>query len=224
MNRAQALAIARAFLPTHPLGSRYHYYYIRSKLCTDPLYPGVLAALRGTHAPLLDLGCGLGLLAHALRADGQDLDYFGVDIDTAKVQLARAIAERSGLRGVRFEVADLSVAWPQHAGSVAILDVLQYLPDTQTQGALIAHAADMLTPGAKLVIRSGLADTSGRSLVSRVTYRLAYLAGWMQTKPRCHPTRDSLQTQLDAAGLKASFAPLSGRMPLNNWLIVAERG
>src|SRR5690606_39767259 len=45
------------------------------KLSTDPLYPGVLRALRGSHAPVLDLGCGLGLLAHALRQDGQEMPY-----------------------------------------------------------------------------------------------------------------------------------------------------
>ncbi|HBK47306.1 MAG TPA: SAM-dependent methyltransferase, partial [Xanthomonadaceae bacterium] len=62
MNAAQARAIARAFLPERRLGNRYDYYYARSKLRTDPLYPGALAALRGTGAPVLDLGCGLGLL------------------------------------------------------------------------------------------------------------------------------------------------------------------
>ncbi|NEL80947.1 MAG: SAM-dependent methyltransferase, partial [Xanthomonas perforans] len=83
MSRAQALAIARAFLPPHPLGNRYDYYYTQAKLRTDPLYPGVLAELRSTTAPVLDLGCGLGLLAHALRADGQALAYHGVDVDAS---------------------------------------------------------------------------------------------------------------------------------------------
>lgn len=84
MSRPQALAIARAFLPPHPLGNRYDYYYTQAKLRTDPLYPGVLAELRSTTAPVLDLGCGLGLLAHALRADGQTLGYHGVDVDASR--------------------------------------------------------------------------------------------------------------------------------------------
>jgi alpha-methylacyl-CoA racemase len=66
----EARAIARAFLPTHLLGNRYDYFYTLSKLRSDPLYPGVLDALRGTTAPVLDLGCGLGLLLHALRLGG----------------------------------------------------------------------------------------------------------------------------------------------------------
>ena len=66
----EARTIARAFLPPRFFGNRYDYFYTLSKLRTDPLYPGVLDALRGSTAPVLDLGCGLGLLAtrgHALR-------------------------------------------------------------------------------------------------------------------------------------------------------------
>lgn len=221
MTRPQALAIARAFLPTHPLGNRYDYYYTRTKLRTDPLYPGVLAALRGTDAPILDLGCGLGLLAHALRADGQRQRYHGVDIDAAKIRRAINIAARSALHGARFDVVDLGQAWPDHSGSVAILDVLQYL-DAAMQANLIRSVAKMLTPGAKLVIRSGLGDASGRGRTSRVTDVLAHLAGWMQEVPKCYPTRDSLERQLGDAGLRATFAPLYGNTPFNNWLIVAE--
>jgi SAM-dependent methyltransferase len=221
MTRPQAQAIARAFLPTHPLGNRYDYYYTRTKLRTDPLYPGVLAALRGTDAPVLDLGCGLGLLAHALRADDQRQRYHGVDIDAAKIRRAGAIAARNGLQDTRFQVVDLGQSWPEHHGSVAILDVLQYL-DQAMQANLIRSVARMLTPGARLVIRSGLGDSSGRGRTSRITDVLAHLAGWMQEVPKCYPTRESLQTQLDAAGLQATFAPLYGNTPFNNWLIVAE--
>ncbi|GHH55165.1 methyltransferase [[Pseudomonas] boreopolis] len=217
----QAQAIARAFLPAHPLGNRYDYYYTRIKLRTDPLYPGVLEALRGTRAPLLDLGCGLGLLAHALRADGQALDYRGVDIDAAKIRRARRIAERSGLPRARFEVLDLKHGAPGHRGSVALLDVLQYLPEAGQSG-LIADTARMLEPGARLVIRCGLDDGSRRGRTSRIGDVLAHVAGWMQERPRCPPTRARLQAELDAAGLRARFTPLYGNTPFNNWLIVAE--
>ena len=76
-NRDTALHIARAFLPKNPLGNRWDYYYTLAKLRSDPLYPGVLQALRGSDAPLLDLGCGLGLLAHALRLPAHGLSRRG---------------------------------------------------------------------------------------------------------------------------------------------------
>lgn len=220
--REDARSIARAFLPKHVLGNRYDYYYTLTKLRTDPLYPGVLQALRPTTAPVLDLGCGLGLLAHALRADGQALPFYGVDIDAAKIRRGREVAARTGLADVRFDVLDLGAGMPDHRGSVAILDVLQYLtPDRQRE--LLDTVIAMLTPGARLVIRSGLADDSSRSRTTRITDRLANLAGWMQERAKCYPTADGLRTQLEGAGLRTTLRPLYGDTPFNNWLIVGER-
>ncbi|KLI98506.1 methyltransferase [Luteimonas sp. FCS-9] len=214
--------MARAFLPRHPLGNRYDYYYTLTKLRTDPLYPGVLQALRPTAAPVLDLGCGLGLLAHALHADGQALTYAGVDIDAAKIRRGREVAARAGLADVRLDVLDLAAGLPAHRGSVAILDVLQYLTH-ERQRALLDEAIAMLVPGARLVIRSGLADDSTRSRTSRITDRLANLAGWMQERARSYPTADGLRAQLEGAGLQTTLRPLYGDTPFNNWLIVGSR-
>ncbi len=219
---ADARRIAEAFLPRFPLGNRYDYYYVRAKLGTDPLYPGVLAALRGSSEPLLDLGCGLGLLAHALRFDGQTLAYRGVDNDDAKIARAQRVAEKCGFAQTRFEVVDLARTTPDHRGSVAILDVLQYL-DADAQRALLVNAAAMLTPGALLVIRSAINDGTRRARTSRMTDRLANWVGWMQFHPRCWPTLDGLRETLTSAGLQAEFAPLYANTPFNNWLIVARR-
>lgn len=217
-----ARKIARAFLPASPLGNRYHYYYALAKLRSDPLYPGVLAALRDSRAPLLDLGCGLGLLLHALRLDGQTMMYRGVDLDARKIAHAHRIATRAGLRDARFEVADLALAPPAHAGSIAMLDVLQYLP-ADAQPVLLDRAVAMLTPGARLVIRTGLDGHSRRARATRISDRLAHLIGWMRATPKSYPTRDGLQRQLESAGLAAAFTPLYGDTPFNNWLVVATR-
>jgi 2-polyprenyl-3-methyl-5-hydroxy-6-metoxy-1,4-benzoquinol methylase len=221
-DRATATRIASAYLPAHPLGNRWDYYYSRAKLGSDPLYPGVLQALRGSQAPLLDLGCGLGLLAHALRLDGQAMTYRGVDNDAAKIERARKVAGKSGLADTGFEVVDLAKGPPAHQGSVAILDVLQYL-DAAAQRALIEEVIGMLTPGARLVIRTALGDTSRRGQTSRVTDRLANLIGWMQSRPKCYPDVDAMRDQLLDAGLDTEFSPLYGNTPFNNWLIVATK-
>lgn len=222
-DRAAATRIARAFLPHHPLGNRWDYYYTRAKLSSDPLYPGVLQALRGSDAPVLDLGCGLGLLAHALRLDGQTMAYRGVDNDAAKIARAARVAQKNGLHEVAFDVVDLAQGPPAHSGSVAILDVLQYL-SADEQATLIADAIAMLTPGARLVIRTALGDDSHRGRTSRLTDRLANLIGWMQFRPKCYPDADKLRAQMEAAGLQVSLAPLYGNTPFNNWLIVANAG
>ena len=217
-----AARIARAYLPRHPLGNRWDYYYTRAKLGSDPLYPGVLQALRGSDAPVLDLGCGLGLLAHALRQDGQTMEYRGVDNDASKIARAQKVADKNGLADAGFEVVDLARGTPAHQGSVAILDVLQYL-SADDQRRLIANAMDMLVPGGRLVIRTALGDDSHRGRTSRITDRLANLIGWMQFRPKCYPDADALRAQLDATGLQTAFSPLYGNTPFNNWLIVASK-
>lgn len=221
-DRDTCLRIARAFLPVHPLGNRWDYYYTRGKLGSDPLYPGVLEALRGSHAPVLDLGCGLGLLAHALRQDGQAMDYRGVDNDAAKIRRAKLVAARAPLGGVKFDLVDLSEGPPSHHGSVCILDVLQYL-DHEAQRQVVADAIAMLAPGARLVIRTALVDGSHRGTATRITDLLANMIGWMQSRPKCYPDADALRKPLEAAGLVADFAPLYGNTPFNNWLIVATK-
>ena len=53
MDGDAARAIARAFAPQRPWGPRGDYFYSLFKLRSDPLYPGVLEALRGSAQPLL---------------------------------------------------------------------------------------------------------------------------------------------------------------------------
>ena len=220
--RGTARAIADAFLPTRAWGNRYDHYYVRGKLGSDPLFPGALAALRGSDAALLDVGCGLGLLAHALRADGQHIAYRGVDIDTDKIARAARASVRAGLVDATFDAIDLTRGLPPHAGSVAILDVLQYL-DADAQRALLDAAIAMLVPGARLVIRAALDAPGGRGRTTRITDWLGHLSGWMQTVPKHYPAEAALRAMFADAGLRADFRPLYGNTPFNHWLIVAER-
>ncbi|MGH8032858.1 MAG: methyltransferase domain-containing protein [Luteimonas sp.] len=222
MSRQQSADIARAFSPQGSFGNRYDHYYARAKLASDPLFPGALAALRGSQAALLDIGCGLGLLAHALRADGQSIAYHGIDIDAGKIARAERAAAKASLAHARFGAIDLTRGLPMHRGSIAILDVLQYL-DADAQQALLDAAIAMLVPGARLVLRAALADSGRRGRATRITDWLGHLSGWMQTTPKHYPHRDALRAHFAAAGLQAQFAPLHGNTPFNHTLIVVER-
>lgn len=222
MAAEQARAIARAFAPQRPWGHRGDYYYALFKLRSDPLYPGVLDALRGSSAPLLDMGCGLGLLAHALRRDGQLMPYRGVDNDGSKIQRARIAAQRAPLAETRFEHVDLLATVPEHHGNVTLLDVLQYLP-AAVQPVLLQRAAGMLGVHGRLVIRMAEADHSRRGVMSRLTDRAANLIGWMRSRPRDYLDVATVQAQLQQAGLSVSTRPLYGNTPFNNWLLVAQR-
>lgn len=219
LNRDRAHAIAAAFLPPRRFVNRWDYHYTRSKLGSDPLYSGICAALRGTTAPLLDLGCGLGLLAHALRDDGIALPYRGVDNDAGKIARASAAAARRHLGDVEFASVDLARELPTHRGSVAILDVLQFIPP-EAQVRILDAAIAMLTPGARLVIRTGLDERGGRARITRWVDVFSKVLGWMNAGPTRYPNAEALRAKFAAAGLQSEFTPLFGNTPFNNWRVV----
>ncbi|HEY5759115.1 MAG TPA: class I SAM-dependent methyltransferase [Steroidobacter sp.] len=210
-------AIASSFLP-----DQYRYWYSLSKLAMDPLYEAAPGAFEDDDESLLDLGCGIGLLLHCLRASGRKTPYIGVDTDEVKIAAARAAASRRGLAHADFQVCDLSVQFPKHQGSVALLDVLQYLPQ-QAQGALLSQAAQCVSKQGKLVIRTGLADGTWRSAMTRATDRFGHRVGWMKTSFKAQPSAQEMRATLQRHGLQAEFKPLWGRTPFNNWLVIARR-
>ena len=44
--------------------------YVKSKLRRDPIFPAAYELLHGSKGPILDVGCGVGLLAFYLRERG----------------------------------------------------------------------------------------------------------------------------------------------------------
>lgn len=202
---------------------RDHYWYARIKLATDPLYAGVIDALRDSREPLLDLGCGIGLLAHWLRAGGFTADYHGVDNDPAKLQAALESTRNAHLDRVAFTRVDLASGFPAHDGSVALLDVLQFVPPAE-HARLIDAAIDCLTADAVLVIRSGLQTPGWRLRLTRAVDRFSRWWGWMNAGPQRYPDRADLEAAFDARGVEAVFRPLRGRTPFENWLIVVRLG
>lgn len=209
--------IAASYLP-----DRYRYYYSLGKLAMDPLYDSVPGAFADDREPILDLGCGIGLLLHCLRASGNQSSYVGVDADAVKIEAARLASKRGGHSDAAFEVFDLSQRFPNHEGSVALLDVLQYLPP-DAQEPLISQAARCVSRDGRLVIRTGLADGSWRSSMTRATDRFGHWIGWMKTSFKAQPSANDLAAVLRRHGLQADFNPLWGRTPFNNWLVIARR-
>ena len=200
MAREQARTIASAFAPAQRFGNRWDYFYSRSKLGSDPLYPGV---------------------CDALRADGNSLAYRGVDNDAGKIAQARRGGANAGLRDATFDCVDLAQGPPAHRGSVAILDVLQFVPP-ETQDTIIDRVIAMLEPGALMVIRTGLDDGSARARTTRRIDSLSRALGWMNAGPKRYPNADALRARFDAAGLASEFTPLYAGTPFNNWRVVAS--
>jgi 2-polyprenyl-3-methyl-5-hydroxy-6-metoxy-1,4-benzoquinol methylase len=215
MNEAAVRTIAARF------PGRWDRNYVAAKLRTDPLYTALAETLRGPQLPLLDIGCGLGLLAFFLRAEGIEVPILGLDYDSRKIDSARrAIASFDG-NNLTFSHHDARTGLPDHHGNVSILDILQFFtPDEQE--ALLKLAVSRVAPGGKLIIRSGLRDESWRFKITVAGDWLAKATFWMKAAPTYYPATDDFLRILGPFG-SVEISPLWGNTPFNNHLIVLTR-
>jgi len=197
---------------------RWDRNYVASKLRTDPLYTALVEHLRGSDLPLLDLGCGLGLLAFYLRAEGITVPIHGLDYDVRKIDSARRAVGTSGTSGLTFDHHDARSGLPDHHGNVSILDILQFFTPEQ-QERLLGLAASRVAPGGKLVIRSGLRDDSTRFKITVAGDLLAKATFWMKAAPTHYPTAHDFHRILSPHG-EVVITPLWGGTPFNNHLVV----
>ena len=139
-------------------GSRFLRSYARSKLRTDPVYRAVLELLRGSTAPLFDVGCGVGLLEFFLRENGFSNAITGIDHDERKVAQANAIA--SHYADLEFRSGDAREPIP--AGrNVLLIDVLHYF-SADDQRRILENAAAAVPEGGIVIIRDAVRDGSLR--------------------------------------------------------------
>ena len=215
MSAPDAKAIASLY------SGRWNQHYVAAKLRTDPLYTALAGKLRHSSLPLLDLGCGLGLLAFFLRAHGIEVPIHGLDYDSRKIEGARRAADLSGTRDVVFSTHDARQGLPEHRGNVSILDILQFFTALE-QERLLRLAADRVAPGGRLIIRSGLRDDSLRFRITVAGDLLAKATFWMKAAPTHYPAAEDFHRILAPCG-DVEIHPLWGGTPFNNHLIVLTR-
>jgi 2-polyprenyl-3-methyl-5-hydroxy-6-metoxy-1,4-benzoquinol methylase len=191
--------------------------YVRWKVRTDPAYEAVLAELRDRGEPLVDIGCGIGLLAFYLRENGFTAPIVGIDFDERKINAARVAAQR--YRDVEFMTGDARGPLPDHH-NVTLLDVLQYFDD-DSQLQILRKAARAVPPGGVVVIRQGIRDRSWRHRLTRVVDAFARVLRWVQMEQLNFPSRANVVAAFE--GFEHEIRPLWGRTPYNNYLFVFRK-
>ena len=211
---------AREAIAAH-YAQRRHRFYARWKLAVDPAYAATAALLGDSALPLLDVGCGIGLLGQYLRASGARVSYSGVDHDPFKIEVAQAAARHAGLeRELRLQCADATIL-PSVHGHVVLLDILHYLSAAH-QRALLGTIVGHLAPEGLLVIRNVLSEPNWRFHATRVEEFFLRTSGWIPGGAQHYPSADELREPLERAGLAVHIAPLRGRTPYNSYLLVAR--
>jgi len=195
--------------------SRFLQGYVRGKLKSDPVYPAVFERLASVSGPILDLGCGLGLLGLYLRERGATQEVVGVDFDPRKVEAGRRAL--SGIEGLSMRQGDAR-SRADFRGSVAMLDLLHYFNDEE-QRQIIANAADCARPGEVVVIRECLRDDTWRYRLTWLEETFATSIGWLKGERLNFPRRSSICEEFRRRGFEDEVVPLWGRTPFNNYLL-----
>jgi cyclopropane fatty-acyl-phospholipid synthase-like methyltransferase len=211
------IALARRVSARYGLRSLRGYVYW--KVRSDPAYDAVRERLRGHETrPLLDLGCGVGVLGLYLRERGFDAPVLGVDFDARKIEAA--IQAARGYEDLEFIRGDVRDPLPANH-NVVLLDILQYVtPDDQRR--VLENVAAAVPPGGVAVIRQGVRDDSWRHKVTLVVDAFGRAARWMQAERLNPPTAEEISRPF-AAAFEAEITPLWGRSPFNNYLFVFRR-
>ncbi|MEO7065851.1 MAG: class I SAM-dependent methyltransferase [Rhodanobacter sp.] len=215
LDRATRNAIASRYT------QRGHRVHARWKLANDPAYAATADLIVDRDLPLLDIGCGIGLLGHYLHAVGRRARYFGVDYDAHKIGAAQAAARQGGLDDSMQWRCDDAAALPPGHGHVVLLDVLHYLSAAE-QLTLLQTAMTHLAPSGLLVIRNVLCEPNWRFHATRLEEFFLRISGWIPGGAQHYPTLDEVRAPLIAAGLNVRVSPLRGHTPYNSYLIVAQ--
>jgi len=201
--------------------NRLLYGYAKGKIVWDPAYAAVAARLKDSRRPLLDIGCGVGLLAAHLRESGCGQTILGLEPDAAKVALAwRNVAGH--YPDLEFRVGSAEEL-PAFSGDVVMLDVLHYMkPDVQQ--IVLGNVAECLAPGGRALIRTTFSDGSWRYRATMLEEAFVRLSGWIRGGRCIFPTREDVGRPFLARGWDVRVEPMWGRTPFNSHLIEVRRG
>jgi SAM-dependent methyltransferase len=190
--------------------TRFLRAYVRFKVRIDPVYAAVFERLRGNDEPLLDVGCGIGILALYLRERGFNAPIRGIDHDARKIAIARIV-----LPEVAFDVADARTI--DASGTIVLLDLLHYFRAAD-QARILASAAKTATT---VIVRDAVRDGSWRYRVTYAQEMFSRAVRWLRAERLHFPSRDDIVRPF--AGFDAEVVPLRGRTPFNNYLFVFRR-
>jgi 2-polyprenyl-3-methyl-5-hydroxy-6-metoxy-1,4-benzoquinol methylase len=194
--------------------------YIVGKLATDPAYGAVYDRFGHSSLPIIDIGCGMGLLAHYLRDRGCQAPIRGYDFDERKIQQARVAVARGELADVSFEIGDVA-DHPPGSSNLVLLDVLHYL-DAESRRNLLNRLAAHTKDGGQVLIRGAVRERTWRHKLTVMQEFWTRWSGWIPSSaPIAFPSIEEIVAPFEAAGCRCEVRPLWGRTPFNSHLVVA---
>ncbi len=191
--------------------------YARGKLRGDPVFAAAFEHLKDSPLPVLDVGCGVGLLPFYLRERGFAAPLVGIDFDETKIGKALA-ASAHGFWDIAFSVSEASSFAP-FSGHVVLFDVLHYLPAAR-QRPLLERLATLVAPGGVCLVRATLRDASWRFRATQFEELLLRASLWMKSSARHYGSAEDIIAPFQKLGFTCEMRPLWGRTPFNSHFFV----
>ncbi len=195
--------------------------YVGSKLRRDPIYQTAYELFSGSDRPILDVGCGVGLLAFYLRERGCAQPILGLDADPRKVRQGIRIARRQ-YDDVELYCQDVQESLPDFSGDVVLFDILHYMAPSQ-QNALLSNLESRVAPNGMLVVRDCPQDKGKRFRVTWAAEKFAQIISWNLRRSLHFPTREQIVEAISETEFDHEIRSLWGESPFNNYLFVFRR-
>lgn len=211
-------SIARKRTASYFRSNNNYYYYAKSKLFLDPVYPMIAQRLQGSYTPLLDIGCGTGLLATYLRAHREIMPITALDIDDKKIQWAQ---QHLQLPAISFSVGD-ALSLPEHHGDVVILDILHYF-QPQDLVLFLIQVSDRIAPGGRALIRCGIREAHWRYYATLIEEWIVKVTRWIPTSGWNFPLVSEVSEPFLQRGFSMKMQPMWGKTPFNSYLFEFHR-
>jgi 2-polyprenyl-3-methyl-5-hydroxy-6-metoxy-1,4-benzoquinol methylase len=200
---------------------RWLRHYVRGKLRNDQIYSTAYELLRSSENPILDIGCGVGLLAFYLRERACAQPVLGLDVDARKVRYGSEIAAKH-YDAVELRLHDVQGPLPVFSGNIVLFDVLHYLSHA-AQHALLSDLARCVAPGGVLIIRDCPREPRPRYWMTLVAEKFAQAISWNLKTPLHFPARESISDVFSADEFEREIRPLWGTSPFNNHIFIFRR-
>jgi hypothetical protein len=198
--------------------SRWLRGYVRGKIQWDPVYPLARREIIKRYQPVIDIGCGIGLLGISMRAAGISLRYRGTDISAWKINLGKEAVRYYGFENAGFEVCDALSTTITPGATVCMIDVLHYL-DVEEQQRMLHRLAEAAEEGSLVLIRTALRGTGWRYAVTLIEEWWTRATGWIRGGQINFPTREEILGVFEDRGLNAEVSPLWGKTPFASYLV-----
>jgi 2-polyprenyl-3-methyl-5-hydroxy-6-metoxy-1,4-benzoquinol methylase len=216
---------------------KFAMHFARGKLSGDQVFREILQrGLIASDSHVVDIGCGQGLLSAWLLAAGDmaaDSDWpknwgqaprnvtvKGIELMPADVERANTALKAHANR-FTFEVGDMCSTAFGKAQTVAILDVLHYVPYA-AQEDVLARVRDALAPQGLLILRIGDAGAGWGFRVSNwVDSVVFFMRGHKSSRLYCRTLAEWISV-LQKIGFQVETKPMSEGTPFANVLMLAR--